>query len=263
MDDGSIILVSGDAIPLVRSVISILDGAGCGSVHVGTDDLTSLGKDPSRPPCDGLIFACASVGERDVEMLRRLVRSQAFPHILAVVEQVSADFAVKLVEFHLAGCLRSPLCAEDLLPRVEDMIRQSRFGRAFRQAALQQQKRAEAAAAALAAMGQADASPPSVRVRTYLDVLSSQVAGIFDDIHHLMRAASEEGREQPLCRFFACPKLDSLGEAVEETIRVLEKTRRAFKSKDLADLRHKLLELIARDRKFPEISQDAGPQSDG
>ncbi|RPI60215.1 MAG: hypothetical protein EHM48_07610 [Planctomycetaceae bacterium] len=65
-----------------------------------------------------------------------------------------------------------------------------------------------------------------------------------------------------MCRFFVCPRLNTLTDAVEDTLRTLEKTRRAFKSKDLADLRHRLLDMLGRSEKNSEDTKDTSQKSD-
>ncbi len=52
------------------------------------------------------------------------------------------------------------------------------------------------------------------------------------------------------CQFFTCPRLESYTRAVKEAIATLDKTRRAFKSQDLAILREKLEALLERNQKL-------------
>ncbi len=48
----------------------------------------------------------------------------------------------------------------------------------------------------------------------------------------------------PACHLLSCPRLAELTGAMEDTIQVLEKTKRAFKSKDLGEIRKKLEKVI-------------------
>jgi CheY-like chemotaxis protein len=50
-----------------------------------------------------------------------------------------------------------------------------------------------------------------------------------------------------VCRFMQCPRLDVYERALRETIDVLERTKHAFKSKDLGELRRKLELLLKID----------------
>lgn len=49
--------------------------------------------------------------------------------------------------------------------------------------------------------------------------------------------------ESDVCRFFRCPRRERYLEAIDETIDVLEKTKRSFRSKELGALRQKLQDL--------------------
>ena len=56
-------------------------------------------------------------------------------------------------------------------------------------------------------------------------------------------------KDQPLstvnvCDLLACPRLQRYEEALRDTVVVLEKTKRAFKSKDLGELREKIGKLL-------------------
>ena len=60
------------------------------------------------------------------------------------------------------------------------------------------------------------------------------------DIRTLTQQGDQHGNDAPVCHLMACPRLDEFSSAVRHTIKVLHKTKGAFKSKELGALRHQL-----------------------
>jgi len=64
--------------------------------------------------------------------------------------------------------------------------------------------------------------------------------GSLSDLQQLGRALSNSAQTEHPCQILNCPRGTQLQEAIRETVRVLEETKGAFKSKALGDLRRKL-----------------------
>jgi len=73
-----------------------------------------------------------------------------------------------------------------------------------------------------------------------------QMAAMLDRHKQLLAIALSTNTEvrQEKCISVTCPCRRLLRETVAETIVVLDETRKSFKSKQLAELRHKLLRLL-------------------
>ena len=82
-------------------------------------------------------------------------------------------------------------------------------------------------------------------VDTFLALTLRNVMGSITDLEQLGRALAgqTDGSPHP-CQLINCPRGAQLQTAVEDTIAVLEETKGAFKSKTLADLRHRLELLV-------------------
>ena len=85
----------------------------------------------------------------------------------------------------------------------------------------------------------------------FLSLTLRNVMGSLTDLQQLGRALSGNPVEQHPCQLLNCPRGAQLNEAVRETIRVLEETKNAFKSKALGELRHKLELMLEMDGNRP------------
>ncbi len=80
----------------------------------------------------------------------------------------------------------------------------------------------------------------SVSFNTFLELTFQSIVGAMSDLKHLTEAlAIHDGRKEP-CHLLNCPRLSSLSDGLVETINLLEKSKSAFKSKTLGQIRTKL-----------------------
>jgi hypothetical protein len=89
----------------------------------------------------------------------------------------------------------------------------------------------------------------SASVRSFLDLTLSNISAAFMDVRNLTQILTDEQSESAVCNLMNCPRLDKLTEGLEETIKTLELTKSAFKSKDLGNLRIKLEQLVEKTKK--------------
>ena len=90
-------------------------------------------------------------------------------------------------------------------------------------------------------------SPESspTEVDAFLARTIGNVRGSLADLERLGQALAGRAPRAEPCQLMDCPRGAQLRAALAETVRTLEETKSAFKSKTLADLRHKL-ELLLR-----------------
>ena len=68
--------------------------------------------------------------------------------------------------------------------------------------------------------------------------------GAFMDLRHLASGPDQEKTRTGVCHLFDCPRLRRFSAALQETIETIEKSKSAFKSKELGDLRRRLEQLV-------------------
>ena len=85
---------------------------------------------------------------------------------------------------------------------------------------------------------QMDAS--GLSVNTYVRLTLQSVSGSLLDLERLTEAMSDHGPKIDVCRLLGCPRLAKMTDALLDTVDVLEQTKRAFRSKELGQLRQRL-----------------------
>jgi hypothetical protein len=79
----------------------------------------------------------------------------------------------------------------------------------------------------------------------------SNISAAFMDVRNLTQilTGEQEQSQSAVCNLMNCPKLENLTEGLNETIKTLELTKSAFKSKELGNLRIKLEQLVEKTKK--------------
>jgi CheY-like chemotaxis protein len=78
----------------------------------------------------------------------------------------------------------------------------------------------------------------------FLALTMRNMANSLLDIKHLTESIVRHEPVDAVCHLINCPRLDVLQDAISETVKVLHKTKGAFKSKELGDLRRKLEAMV-------------------
>jgi CheY-like chemotaxis protein len=104
----------------------------------------------------------------------------------------------------------------------------------------------------------AGAAPPAIapqpNLQSYVRSMQSQMLAMMSHLSHVAVSAAGTTTDKPVCQFFHCPRRQALEAAVKDAIETLERTRRAFKSRELAELRQRLESVL-------ENSEDFTPSS--
>lgn len=87
------------------------------------------------------------------------------------------------------------------------------------------------------------ASAASVSISTFLDLTLNNIIGALSDLKNVTEAVAVRQGEPAVCHLLNCPRPAALVKGLREAVAVLEKSRRSFKSKELAQLRLKLTAL--------------------
>jgi hypothetical protein len=97
-------------------------------------------------------------------------------------------------------------------------------------------------------MVRAASSDTQVPVETFIALTMRNIRGALDDLQRLV--APTQALHGDACHLLDCPRPARLLEALKDTIVVLEKTKSAFKSKELGSLRERL-ELVVAEAQAP------------
>lgn len=232
MNQGRILLAD-DEPTFLNSTADLLrrEGYECDTVSDGASALARV----EANPYDLLITDLEMPGNSDLGLVRAIARSRGGLPVLVITGVPSVRSAIACVELPVAAYLLKPVVFSDLLPRVETAVSRFRSWQAMQQAEqrlTEWRQDYQQVAKVPAAAGNG--------IDVFLSLTLRNVMGSLTDLQQLGRALAGKPVDQHTCQLLNCPRGAQLQEAVKETIRVLEETKHAFKSKALGELRHKL-----------------------
>ena len=243
MNQGRILLADDEPV-FLNSTADLLrrEGYDCDTVADGVAAMARV----EANPYDLLITDLEMPGNSDLGLVRQIAASRGGLPVLVITGVPSVRSAMACVELPVAAYLLKPVVFADLLPRVQTAVNRFRSWQAMQQA----EKRLSDMRndyEHLAAPGTVSANGVDV----FLSLTLRNVMGSLTDLQQLGRALSGNPVEPHACQLLNCPRGAQLNEAVRETIRVLEETKNAFKSKALGELRHKLELMLEMDGNRP------------
>jgi len=189
-------------------------------------------------PFDLLISDLEMPGNSDLELVKQVAEESGGLPIIILTGYPSVRSAVACIELPVSAYLVKPVGFEELYSRVTAAVRRFRTYQAMRntEERLEQWRTELGQRAAVGAL--ADQRGPGVDV--FLSLTLRNVMGTLTDLEQLSHALVGRDVGRHACQLINCPRGMQLHEAIKETVRVLEETKGAFKSKTLGDLRRRL-----------------------
>lgn len=228
------ILLADDEPTFLNATADLLrrEGYECDTVQDGPAALAMV----AEQPYDLLITDLQMPGNADLGLVREIAATRGGLPVLVITGVPSVRSAIACVELPVAAYLVKPVTFEDLLPRVQAAVTRFRSWQAMQNA----ERRLASWRKELDSTVQPPANSPSGAIDVFLSLTLRNVMGSLTDLEQLGRALAGQPVGQHACQLLNCPRGAQLQEAVRETIRVLEETKGAFKSKTLGELRQKL-----------------------
>lgn len=183
-------------------------------------------------------------GNDDLAFFESLRQDEGGPTVILITGYPSVDTAVRSLDLGAFAYLVKPFDMAEFIERVRDALRHAGLRRKLlgkSAMAGQLQQRLDLLRREL------DRSGSGVLDQTageYVDLLLVGLAETALEAVDVLQLAGQGAREKPLRELVAHPETDMLRNAVDETVQVLEKTKRSFKSKELALLRKRLERLL-------------------
>jgi DNA-binding response OmpR family regulator len=238
------ILLADDEPTFLNSTADLLrrEGYTCDTVSDGASAMARV----EANPYDLLITDLEMPGNSDLGLVRQIAASRGGLPVLVITGVPSVRSAMACVELPVAAYLLKPVVFADLLPKVEMAVNRFRSWQAMQQA----EKRLTDMRGDYEQLALPE-TPTSNGIDVFLSLTLRNVMGSLTDLQQLGRALSGKPVQQHPCQLLNCPRGAQLNEAVKETIRVLEETKHAFKSKALGELRHKLELMLEMDGNRP------------
>jgi DNA-binding response OmpR family regulator len=231
------ILLADDEETFLHATADLLrrEGYECETVP---DAPSALAKVKSSP-YDLLISDLEMPGNENLALIREVGDVAGGLPVIIITGFPSTTSAIAAIELPVSAYLLKPVALPELLERVASAVARFRSYQVMRRTEdrLRQWNVDFERISSLPADGGAK---PGREVDAFLALTLRNVMGSLSDLQQLGRALANSNQTEHACQILNCPRGMQLQEAVRETVRVLEETKGAFKSKTLGDLRHKL-----------------------
>jgi ActR/RegA family two-component response regulator len=194
---------------------------------------------------DLLIADIKMQGNFELEFIRALPQIAEGMPVILVTGYPSLRSAIESIQLPVAAYLVKPFEFEELLVQVQISVKNYQFCQAVRD----NRKRLVSWSEDLKGIEEEQNIMPRggfpSPIDDFLTLTFQNIAGALSDLKHLTESFSTgSSSQQEVCHLLNCPRLNTLNKTLVETIDILEKTKSAFKSKELGILRRNLEELV-------------------
>ena len=199
---------------------------------------------------DALVSDLRMPGNEELNFLREVHEADPTLPIIVVTGYPSVDTAVTSLRLCCADYLLKPLELDDLLSALSRAITRRQAMRTVKDLLVESHHLAKTTTHADESLGSSSCvtndTPLAWSLSAYvnqrlqrMEVLSTSLLKVADRI---MGDQNQEPAD--ICRFMECPRKSAYQRALTHTVEVLERTKHAFKSKDLGELRRSLEALL-------------------
>jgi CheY-like chemotaxis protein len=193
---------------------------------------------------DLLIADIKMEGNFELEFIRELPQIAEGMPVILVTGYPSLRSAIESIQLPVAAYLVKPFEFKELLVQVQISVKNYQFCKAIRD----HRKRLVSWSEDLKGIEEEHNIMPRggfpSPIDDFLTLTFQNIAGALSDLKHLTESFSTGSSQQEVCHLLNCPRLNTLNKTLVETIDILEKTKSAFKSKELGILRRNLEELV-------------------
>lgn len=227
------ILIADDEPHFLETTAELLqrDGYECRTANDGAEALALV----VAEQFDLLITDLEMPGNSGLELVRTVARVRGGLPVIILTGLPSVQSAVASIELPVAAYLIKPVLYAELAERVHAAVARFRSFRAMQDAELRlndMRSRYEQLAT--------QRGPGGPSADTFLSLALRNVMGSLTDLEQLGRALAGTPVEAHACQIMNCPRGSQLTAAIQHAVEVLEETKHAFKSKQLAELRQRL-----------------------
>lgn len=243
MKESSRILIADDDIAFLKSTSRMLEeegyGCDCAEDAAATENMLRSARH------DLLISDIRMPGNDRLEFVRALPRIARSVPVILVTAHPSVETALESLELPVVAYMVKPVDGNKLLEHVRVGIRLARLHSDVMVTRRQMAQYSQALNEIELALGKPRPAAIQLSARAMADVT---LARTVDSLRFLKRMIDllTQGSSTEACRLENCPHADALSSGIRGAIKVIDKTRRAFKSKDLAELRVTLERLVAK-----------------
>jgi DNA-binding response OmpR family regulator len=242
MTENAQILIADDDQTFRESTAELLrqQGFKCDCAVDGTQAAEMLCKNEF----DLLISDIKMPGNPKLELVRDIQNiSDGLPVILVTGYPV-LESAIQSIELPVEAYLVKPIDFEKLLDCVRSALQHGRLYHSVRKIKQRLKNWQDELTPVESLIKQKGRKEYYVSINTYLELTFQHLTETLGDLKHLVQSSVPGAENKQICHLYDCPRLTSLLDILNETIEVLEKSKRAFKSKGLGLIRKKLEDVV-------------------
>lgn len=208
---------------------------------------------------DLLISDIKMPGNSELELLKSLSSSASEVPIILMTGHPSVETAVPAVALRVAAYLVKPVSSEELLKWVKQTTGQSRAFRTVRDNLQRMEAWNRDLQTVVAGMHSAPADSFNQNVGTFLTLTLRNIIGALSDMRGVIQVVTEREVSSDATRALESSRPFTLLAALQDAVRAIERTRTNFKSKELAELRERLEDLLRDTNPRPPASHQQLP----
>lgn len=237
------ILIGDDDEGTLRSMAELLEHEGYTCQQA--NEAAKAAKLLAEQPFDLLIADIQMPGNRNLELIRWLAQRPQAPRIILITGHPTLESAIASVQLQVSAYLTKPLDPAQLLQEVRRAVGLHRLCAELRRHG-QPSDPWEKLLENLRSLSAAKTNPlSSVAIDSYLALAFKNIVVALEDVKRLVEHLAGARSTPEACHLMSCPRLAAVREVLGQSVATLEKTKNAFKSKELAQLRRNLEELLA------------------
>lgn len=200
-------------------------------------DATAAGNLLKANGYDLLIADIRMPGNPNLELVREVQRHAVGMPVVVVTGYPSLDSAIEAVRLPVVAYLVKPFEFEELLVHVDRTLAHVRQSRLLRET----ERQLQALRDGVLGVEQLKLGTAAGHTEVARLVLHNIAASLLD-LDRLWQ--DRPARHHESCQPFNCARAERLLDAMRDTVQTLERTRRSFKSQELADLRKRLQRML-------------------
>lgn len=184
-------------------------------------------------------------GNANLELVQQLADQSPSLPVILVTGYPSMETAVDAVNLDAYAYFVKPMDFDELMEHVDEAVERKQTLQLLRQVQRRARRRVQEFNKLRAAAEQATSTTESL-IEPIFDVIFQDIADAYVDLRQLCTLVEAHRSDALLAALRNDPEKQQLTEALEHAIDVIEETKRAFKSRQLAELREDLEATLAK-----------------
>ncbi len=242
MEDKGTILIADDENLFLDSTADMLRDAGyqcdCASDSFIAREMMS------QKSYDLLIADIKMPGNSNLEFISHL---QKLPHkmpVILVTAYASLDTAIPAFKLPVVEYMKKPVDQGELISNVEKHIQQAKIRQFVDESHDRLNKWQEELQDIKQTLNTTDIARSDVSTDLFLALTTQNIISNLSSLKSLTEAYANPSEGKSVCQLLDCPRSKELLGALKDAIKVIEKTKRSFKSKELGDLKKRLVDVL-------------------